>query len=317
MLAGAALSLLAGTAVTLDAQKDQSEVPLGERSLRLPAASTVSPTVSGTVDGVVGTEVEFSESVEVTLDLRSRAITATQSCPPIRLMPLGDSLTSYPDSYRGPLYRSLREAGWNVDFVGTGTAEPIGGGDPDHEGHGGYRIGPDAEQDYEGNAANLADRIEGWLAELAGPQPEVIVLNVGTNDIGAGGDTARNAPTKLVALIGELRRLIPGVQIVVGGLPPNGWSDAGRGLVRDDAGTLVSGTPEMAAISAAAADAARAQPTAVQVVPVFARLIEVGFDPTPGFGTSDNTHFSVAGGEQFAAALLPETTEALLRVRRC
>jgi lysophospholipase L1-like esterase len=320
LLAGVLGSLLAGTAITFDSRRndrrDQSQLPLPERSLLLPASSVVQfeTPVDEAAVATLADEVEFSDPASPVADRRALPISNTRTCDPIRVMPLGDSLTSYPDSYRGPMYRSLQAAGWNVDFVGTMTAEPLGGGDPNHEGHGGYRIGPDPERDFEGNAANLADRIEGWLT---GQNPEVILLNIGTNDIGAGGTTAATAPARLTKFVDSLRRLVPGAQVVVGGLPPNGWSDAGKGLVRDAAGGLVPGTPEMVAISAAGASAATAHPGSVQFVPVFERLITAGFDPTPGLGTSDNTHFSLAGGEQFATALLPETIEALQRVRRC
>lgn len=64
-------------------------------------------------------------------------------------MPLGDSLTSgnFPGrvhSYRGYLETLLREAGYSFDFVGTQSRPAHGGTDPDHEGHSGYTIGPDA-----------------------------------------------------------------------------------------------------------------------------------------------------------------------------
>ena len=71
-------------------------------------------------------------------------------------MPLGDSITAWPDSYRGPLYRWLISTGRNVDFVGSQSWGPTGGGDADHQAHGGYTIGPDANLDWQGNPGNLA-----------------------------------------------------------------------------------------------------------------------------------------------------------------
>jgi lysophospholipase L1-like esterase len=215
-------------------------------------------------------------------------------------MPLGDSLTSYLESYRGPLYRELKAIGWNIDFVGSGIAEPVGGGDSEHEGHGGYRIGPDDLLDWEGNKANLADRVDAWIAASA---PEVIVLNIGTNDIAAGGDVAKQAPQQLMRLIATLRALAPKAQIVVGDLPPNGW-------VRE-------GTAESRLVSTAAKQVAEQSPDYVQYVPINDRMRANGFDPTSGVGTIDNTHFTVSGGVMFATAMQPEVIEALQRVRRC
>ena len=64
--------------------------------------------------------------------------------PPIRVLPLGDSITygyPVPGGYRLPLYQLLTNAGYNVDFTGTqtdnGAPELF---DPDHEGHPGWTI---------------------------------------------------------------------------------------------------------------------------------------------------------------------------------
>ncbi len=72
----------------------------------------------------------------------------TREPGPWRIMPLGDSLTegSYPDShhsYRGYLEMMLRDAGYEFDFVGTQWRLGHGGTDFEHEGHGGFTIGPD------------------------------------------------------------------------------------------------------------------------------------------------------------------------------
>ena len=57
--------------------------------------------------------------------------------PSIRIMPLGDSITygsNTPGGYRYPLYVALTNAGYNVDYVGTQTANGATGlPDSDHE----------------------------------------------------------------------------------------------------------------------------------------------------------------------------------------
>ena len=65
--------------------------------------------------------------------------------PPIRIMPLGDSITDGSGAaggYRLPLYIALTNAGYNVDLVGTATdnSAPGLGTEVNHEGHGGWRI---------------------------------------------------------------------------------------------------------------------------------------------------------------------------------
>ena len=70
---------------------------------------------------------------------------AVQAAPPVRIMPVGDSITygsgSPGGGYRFPLWHLLTNAGYTVDFTGTRTTNGIAGlPDPDHEGWGGYRI---------------------------------------------------------------------------------------------------------------------------------------------------------------------------------
>jgi lysophospholipase L1-like esterase len=128
-------------------------------------------------------------------------------------------------------------------------------------------------------------------------------LNIGTNDLAQAGATAAAAPDRLVALVEQLRQLAPTAQIVVGGLPPSAWSP--------------NGSPQITALNAAGQRSATADPTWVQYVPVFERLKAAGFDPAAGQGTSDGTHFSVAGGAQYGSVLEAEVIEALQRTRRC
>jgi len=71
-------------------------------------------------------------------------VSATASPPPIRILPLGDSITyGYPVSggYRLPLYQLLTNGGYNVDFTGTQTDNGAPDlPDPHHEGHPGWTI---------------------------------------------------------------------------------------------------------------------------------------------------------------------------------
>ena len=88
----------------------------------------------------------------------------TREPGPWRIMPLGDSLTEgdYPDghqSYRGYLERMLRESGYEFDFVGTQWRLGHGGTDYEHEGHGGFTIGPDDSMSA-GWPANIYDRLD-------------------------------------------------------------------------------------------------------------------------------------------------------------
>jgi lysophospholipase L1-like esterase len=98
-------------------------------------------------------------------------------CDPIRIMPLGDSITrgtagSTDDTgYRRSLYLSLTGAGYDVDFVGSLQDGIPTDFDDDHEGHGGKTA------DY------IRDNIYGWLVDNPA---DIILLHIRTNDISIG-----------------------------------------------------------------------------------------------------------------------------------
>lgn len=91
---------------------------------------------------------------------------------PVRVMPLGDSITGSPGCWRALLWNRLQTTGYtNVDFVGTLPPQGCGvAHDGDNEGHGGYL------------ATNIANQglLPGWLAAT---RPDVVVMHLGTNDV--------------------------------------------------------------------------------------------------------------------------------------
>jgi lysophospholipase L1-like esterase len=109
---------------------------------------------------------------------------STQTPNPVRIMPLGDSITYGTSStgivgYRRPLYQLLIGAGYSVDFVGSQTNGSPEDFDRNHEGHSGWR------------ADQIRDNITGWLNSTPA---DVVLLHIGTNDIsqnqGATGTAA-------------------------------------------------------------------------------------------------------------------------------
>ncbi len=95
-------------------------------------------------------------------------VTATAHGAPIRVMPLGDSITagSSAGGYRAPLFNALTTAGLDVDFVG---GQSLGSGfDADHEGHPGWTDAQIALQ----------------AAWFLGDNPaDVVLLHIGTNSL--------------------------------------------------------------------------------------------------------------------------------------
>jgi lysophospholipase L1-like esterase len=107
---------------------------------------------------------------------------------PVRIMPLGDSITGSPGCWRALLWKDLRAAGQgNIRAVGTlGSTGCAEGEDGDNEGHGGYLV------------TNVADQnqLPAWLSVA---RPDVVLMHFGTNDV------ANNvAPEAVIAAYSEL-----------------------------------------------------------------------------------------------------------------
>src|SRR5882724_11745186 len=133
--------------------------------------------------------------------------TSTLAAPPIRIMPLGDSITDGvggPGGYRLRLYQMLTNAGFNVDFVGTQNDNAAAGlADPDHEGHSGYRID------------QIDTGLLGYFGQTA--DADVVLVLIGTNDYGQNYDTLRTT-NRLEALIAKIATRRPFAKVIVANL---------------------------------------------------------------------------------------------------
>jgi len=130
--------------------------------------------------------------------------------PQTRIMPLGDSLTlgayaagqNGTGGYRAPLWNRLAAAQYAVDFVGSVNGPAPAGVDPNHEGHGGWRID------------DITGQIDGWLADS---KPDVILLIIGANDI-IQGYSVDTAQARMNTLLDRIFTDRPGVKLLVGNL---------------------------------------------------------------------------------------------------
>ena len=148
---------------------------------------------------------------------------------PVKVMPLGASITfgvgsSTGNGYRENLRQKLQQAGVSIDYVGSQSSG--NSTDRENEGHPGWRID------------EVANQTDSWMSTYA---PDVILLNVGTNDINQDYDLP-NAPNRLAALIDKISADRPTAQIMVSTLVPSG--DPGRNVKVDafnaDVRTLVA-----------------------------------------------------------------------------
>ncbi|GAA1507232.1 hypothetical protein GCM10009827_021690 [Dactylosporangium maewongense] len=135
-------------------------------------------------------------------------VQAAVTTRPVKVMPLGDSITwgegsPTTSSYRAPLYnRLVANAGYNIDFVGSQRSGSLP--DTDNEGHSGWRID------------QIAASANGWLATY---QPDVILLHIGTNDMNQNYQVA-TAPQRLGSLIDQILAARPTATVLVAKIVP-------------------------------------------------------------------------------------------------
>ncbi|MFJ5997494.1 ricin-type beta-trefoil lectin domain protein [Streptomyces sp. NPDC092370] len=124
---------------------------------------------------------------------------------PLRVLPLGDSITwgvgsSTGNGYRGPLWNRLAADGHPLDFVGTERSGSMS--DNDNQGHPGYKIH---------QVAALTD------ASLTRYRPNVVTLHIGTNDLNESYQVS-TATARLRSLVGQITAAAPDATVLVASL---------------------------------------------------------------------------------------------------
>ena len=142
---------------------------------------------------------------------------------PLRVLPLGDSITNalpgY-NSYRRDLWNQLKQNGYDVDFIGSrNTASgnkpfPDTTFDPDHEGRSGWRI------DEILNGRDGGSTLSDWLG---GYTPDVALIHLGTNDA-LQRNTAASSADELKQVIDVIRQDNPNVVIFLAKVFPTSRS---------------------------------------------------------------------------------------------
>ncbi|OQE36935.1 hypothetical protein PENCOP_c011G02847 [Penicillium coprophilum] len=155
------------------------------------------------------TLVSASPVISDLSDPNVSALQARDTKPfPLRILPLGASITMGYKSkdgngYRKWLRQQLRYAGWEVDMIGTlknGTMH-----DNDHDGHIGWRI----------------DQIAAHAKTIISQQPNLILLNAGTNDA-LQDYKVDTAGKRMDSLLTYLFDNIPNTTIILSTLTFNG-----------------------------------------------------------------------------------------------
>src|SRR5262245_40245288 len=140
---------------------------------------------------------------------------------PLRLLPLGDSIT-YGDGgtnagYRSSLAALLAEAGLASRFVGTSRDNPgtLRGDQVWHEGHPGWVI-----RGGRSGREGLAEHVPRW--QRARLDPDVILLMIGTNDVAMDLElgSATERLDELVGMLIEPRGLAPDARLLLAQITP-------------------------------------------------------------------------------------------------
>ncbi|MEU4770152.1 SGNH/GDSL hydrolase family protein [Actinosynnema sp. NPDC023794] len=130
---------------------------------------------------------------------------------PVRVMPLGDSITygdESPGGYRVGLWQKFTAGGYSVDFVGSRTDGPSSLPDRNHEGHPGWTI------------SQVDANITTWLRAYT---PQTILLHIGTNDMWRD---PRGAPSRLSTLVDRITTRAPNTRVFVATIIPISGMDS-------------------------------------------------------------------------------------------
>jgi len=139
------------------------------------------------------------------VSVRATAPAFTEQAVPLRLEPLGDSITygtqsSTGNGFRQPLWNELTGEGYSLNFVGSVRSGSMA--DNSNEGHPGLRID---------QISALTD------SSLATYKPNVITLMAGTNDLVQDFQES-TAPTRLTSLINQILADDPTATLLVADL---------------------------------------------------------------------------------------------------
>jgi lysophospholipase L1-like esterase len=236
----------------------------------------------------------------------------------LNIMPMGDSITAAADpEYRGYLFRLLVETGHRVHFVGTQTAMPSkpedAALDPDHEGHGGFSVGPGPSiaDRWTNGKGNLYANCDEWFApdQTKTRDVDIILLHVGVNDfanikdLDKSYDVERDFASRYAGLLDKILSLRPRTAIIISSIIPGGNPDIHAVF---PVGPFDKVNPKLREVSAARAshvffsDGAHLQGTGLT------------WEPSD-WNTGDVIHPNAQGQEKFARFWFAAITDLIAR----
>jgi lysophospholipase L1-like esterase len=142
--------------------------------------------------------------------------TFVDSQPSVKIMPLGNSITQldWQGGYRRLLKDSLVLGGFSTDFVGSNNYGQANWANPDYE-HEGYNSATITRE-----AGRVYPHIETAAERMATYQPEIIIIELGTNDLHSGGRTPAMFRDDMRKLLDTIWSINQGIKIVLNTIPP-------------------------------------------------------------------------------------------------
>lgn len=153
------------------------------------------------------------------------AQTPAPATAPLQIMPLGDSITQglISGGYRSPLCVLLSKAGYSFRFVGSHAVNPtpllVDSGNAHHEGHSGYSLGH-VLSNIDGGTSNGGHWIDGLPGTREPVYPDIILLMIGTNDLGSHRREVAPTLADYDRLIEKLSAMRPQAVIIAATLIP-------------------------------------------------------------------------------------------------
>jgi lysophospholipase L1-like esterase len=149
----------------------------------------------------------------------------TRAPGPLQIMPLGDSITQglFGGGYRSPLCSLLNQVGVSFRFVGTqtinSTAVLAESGNENHEGHGGYALSH-IINNLDGGTSNGGRWLDGIQGMRQPIYPDIILLMIGTNDLGSHKREVAPTLADYDKLLDKLSAMRPKAVIIAATLIP-------------------------------------------------------------------------------------------------
>jgi len=145
---------------------------------------------------------------------------------PVKIMVVGDSISHGSAgnwTWRYRLSQHLASAGASVDFVG-----PFNGVyDPNTQNWGSQLyLDPNFDREHDATAGRKAvdekNTVAGYVTTYT---PDILLINMGTNDLGLGGMTGLQAANAMAQLITNARNAKPNIKIVLSKITPAAIAD--------------------------------------------------------------------------------------------